>query len=237
MALIIDVDTDFDSTLPLFVHSPGVSGYTHRFVAGQLTVATGADVTAWPDIGPVPASMTVQDAGATAPNLGVVNGEKYVSFDGVEDGLRSSGYGSAQKTGMLVTRTTRAAGVSSNLAFQGGVVISRGSANDARILLSGGAPSVGTAASTMITGTWEIVMWVGDGNNSFIRAGAAKSPLMTGVATGIATYTGFGREGVSRQMGDVAEHVVWDRALTDAELDTVMNAMIARYGATLGVTA
>ena len=239
MALVTDIDTDFDSSLPTYVHSIGVTGFSHRYVASTINAADGADVLTWNDlVGTAHATVALSDAGATPPNMGISAGEKYLSFDGNLDGMRSSNFGVAHKTLIEVVRVIQAPGLSTNLWYAGGVVTSRNSTNAATLLLSGGAPSVSSPANSMLSNVWEIVMTVADGNNSFIRAGSAKSPLMaTGVATGIATYLGLGREGVSRMKADVAEAIAFERILSDAELDTVMNALIARYGPTLGVTA
>jgi hypothetical protein len=223
-----------DTTLPVAVHSVGIDGYSHRYVAkalpGMEGLTEGNDVATWPSLGTITSPLTPSGntSGTDAPLFRANSGNPYVEFDGVDDGLGIAGYASdSAKTVVMVMRRTGGSGTPVVLSGST-LILSRGGS----LTLSGntgGIPSV-----SITSAAWHVVTVVSNGNGSFTVVDGVKSSQTPANVTGKMSVFRLGREASSYGAFDLAEVIAYSDAKSEADIATIRAALQAGYP-TLGI--
>jgi hypothetical protein len=233
-ALNITVDSTFDSTLPVSLYSLGVPGPANRYVADALTEAVAAQVASWAD--KAGTLNLVSAAPNQSPVVGSQLGFKYLSFDGVQHGLKGSFANSAIKTVVMVVRVTTATGASCNYMFGGGVNFNRDTGGAATEFLPGLTTNARTSSGSMPVDKWHVVCYtVGTtaADNTINLNGIESATKAAGTPTGVLYQYSLGREATSFGKFDIAEMVGYAGILDPTQRLTVVNSMKSRYASLL----
>lgn len=229
-ALTITVDSNFDPTLPISLHSPGAGGYVNRYVASTLTGTAGSAVPSWEDhAGGV---TLVPDNASQQPTLGLEGSQKYVAFDGVSNRLKGNLAAGAVKTIAMVVRPKAAEGVANYVLFCGDVLVQKHSTEAAAMLVAG-APAARTPVGSMQAGKWSIIVAVVDGGGSIVWANGQASPNTAATATGVTSRFAFGLDSGVAAPADVAELIGWPTALNASQCADVLAALRRQYASIL----
>lgn len=211
---------------PRIIRTPGVSGYSARFIADHLDVPDGAILSSWTSVaGTVPTTMT-NVAGTAAVVAGTENGRRHLySPGGSSAGGRLLGPHTAQRPLTIAAVFKAAAGVT-NPAGMTGTTMGRN---------SGGAyiGTSGSQSATSVTHDGWVFMLIAqsaDGNNSYVlRADGTEVAVATGVAAA-GTFGGiFFGAATAGQASYIRELLYWPTQLTLSDRDKVHAYMKSRY--------
>jgi hypothetical protein len=233
-ALNITVDSVFDATLPVSLHSLGVVGAANRYVADTLTEAVAAQVASWAD--KAGTLNLVSAAPNQSPVVGSQLGFKYLSFDGVQHGLKASFANAAIKTVAMVVRVTTATGSSCNYMFGGGVNFNRDSGGAATMFFPGLTTNPRTNNGSMPVDKWHVVIYtVGTtaADTAIQLNGIESATKAAGTPAGVLYQYSIGREATSFGKFDLAEMIGFPGVLDAAQRLTVYNSLKNRYAALL----
>lgn len=205
-----------------------VAGVFRRYVASQIPKRAGQEVTTWNDSAGSGVPLTLTGAGlssATAPTVVDRTGRHAVYFDGVTDGLAAT-LALAQPFSMFMAyRVVSIKPGANNVMLGGGVnVFISGSLN--KWQLNAGA---GLNVSALTPDTAKHVLGaVANGGASSLVIDTTRQ---TGAAgSGSKTALVVGQLPGSPVEIDVYEIDVYNGALTDAEVDSVISALKSEHG-------
>jgi len=222
---------------PVYVpptYSLSVTGASRRYVASSLADSkVGTVITQLDSVGepgePKFLRPVVSGSGATLRNAG---GVKYLEFDGVANRMYVPAFTVAQPYTFAVVYKLRSTGTSKViLSLINGTPASptlRREANGNIVFDAGSAQPVvpGAALGT----TWHLAYISVNGASTIIGIdGTTATPGTPG--TGSVTGLRIGQGASDYSDIDVAEVVMWDRALTSGELASVRTDMKAQYAA------
>lgn len=210
------------------------------------SLGTGDTVVQWADQSGN-ANHALQINEALAPTLapGAVNGMPVVRFDGVDDFLDVADSDSLSIIGDISTfYVIRFTDFATFRAVWGKTVVNQPAPNDLYALPTSGAPRFfrgnGVSGAQQVTGTR------GYPANTFILAGVQQggrtaTHYLGGAANGSGTITaatvdgnrslrvGSRDDGATRMKGDIAELLIYDRALSASERTAVQRYLAERY--------
>jgi hypothetical protein len=220
------------ATLPQFIHALPVTSPVRRYVAASLPASqVGVQQAQWTDL--VGTAHYTQATTAKRPTLRQTGAIRYIEFDNVDDTLTGPAFQASGYCAFSVVRFRRAANAgywpaidmnSGNTVFQLGT--------DGRMV--GFAPGL-TPSTPVIPGTaWHVFMLQANGSAagaSFLRMDDteiawAHAPQAVGVPR--IAVTGASGTTIMAAM-DVAEQVVYSRALTADERNSTVAALRAAY--------
>ncbi|WP_213573263.1 PKD domain-containing protein [Rhodococcus sp. USK13] len=215
---------------------PGVSGYSFRWVADEVTAADGTAVASLADweSGKNLANATL----ASQPTVQTVAGERVIRFDGTDDFLSVTGltaWGSCVVIGRYVSDAPDAvAGIFS--ATDGKPGLQRGtSATSYRgtVVWTGARSVTAPSGVTLPNGTWFcFAMRNTNGDARYEQNGSAVT-LATADAVETATTFQIGRRNTAYGKVEIAEVILYPGQLTDAHMASIYAAARANHPALL----
>lgn len=217
-------------SLPVVIHSVGVAGYSHRYIASYLTGAADDPVTVWPEIRGNDA--LTQKSGR--PVLADSNGVRGVRFDGAHDDIGIAAFPAVQRTLALVVRILAADGVNTGIVSAGPASanpsVVRTASNEIGLFSPSGAAAAQSTGAAALK-QWSALFVRFDTNTAKLRVNASGTDL--NVPT---NGNGMGGLFIGQGGGDfgqiiVAEAVLWPAVLTEVQLAAVQSSLRQRYPA------
>ena len=225
--------------LPAALYSLGVNDYAHRWASERIALPVGATMTEWPDASANPVPL----AGSN-PALQVASdaGFKYLKKVSGSAGaamIAANAIGGVQIAqtivAVAVADPTNAAGGTRNVLGVPFGQLGRASNGAWQAAFSGGYAGVSGQGAT--DAGWEFVAIAHDAGASLAnegftaqRASGQRRTLSSGTAAAVTATRDINIYGnVSALEFGILEIVVWNRRLSDAELNTVRAAMQAKY--------
>ncbi|AUM16455.1 MULTISPECIES: GDSL-type esterase/lipase family protein [Rhodococcus] len=225
---------DHPSPDPYVRQDPGVTGYSSRWVAAELTGADGTAVASWTDTD-TQIALT-QPTGTKQPTLQTVGGVKVVRFDGVDDELRNTAL-TAYNSIAIVFRmadtapTDTSPGLFSSADAMG---VARGtSASQYRtnVFFAGTGRSVSPGTVTAPNGVGRfLVLRNNDGDARMEVNGVAVTNTTAATATTVTSLL-LGQRNNSFGNIEIVEVMVFPTGLTDAQMATLYTYAKSQYPA------
>lgn len=226
MAKLITLNETIANPLaPRILRTPGVGGYSARFIANHLNEAVGATISQWSSVGgTVPTTLSTLGTVAATTKVATDGGIKHINSPG------DSANGGRLIGPHVTTRPVTMAAVVrmdvNRLDFMGitGSTLTRASGG----IYQG--KSGNSAYTSTNTATWAFVMLAQAADNSFVvRANNLEASQATGAAAA-GTFGGlyFGSTAAGAS-ADVREMIYWPKQLDATEREAVYAYMKTRY--------
>lgn len=239
MALVFTSDTEptgDTTTLPNFLHSAGVAGYSDRFLAKYATTS-GGDATAIPSQVSGSAATLVPATSLRRPAVGTESGFQKLTFDAAATDYATATGLTAYRTIVGVFNMTSATGADRGVVGDttGDLALYRssGDGNIGKVQFPGtGSLAVATTPMTdwcVFGASWDGTnrkVWyqqVGGTAKTGSNASGSSDPAMTTIGIGQA----FGAYGSF----DFVELLTYPTALTNTDFAAIYAAMAAHYAA------
>lgn len=227
MSKLIVVDSAVtNASAPRIVRTPGVGGYSSRFIANHLDVPDGATLSTWASSAGT-APITLGLVGGTASiTAGTENGIRHVySPGGATAGARLLGPHTTQRP-LTIAAVFKASPNVSQIVGMTGTAMARNAAGNYQGVSS-------SAAITSVSHDGWVFMLIAqsaDANNSFIvRADSAEVTGATGTVAA-PTFGGFYfGPTTAGQPAYLREMIAWPTQLNLADRDKVHAYMRSRY--------
>lgn len=221
------IDMGWSTATPIYkptapLAPAGVEGYSHRYVASRSSLTTDAPAGEIPN--EVNGGLPLANAVAIQqPILRRSGSEAWLDFDGVDDDLQISSFAASQPFSVSLVVRPNSTAAKTMLGLR---------ANTPFVQMSWGVGKTtiratnGSADSLTSTGNWHVITGVWNGATSLLAVDAnaiVTSDLGVGDANKFSLGDGVG--GNWWMDYDVAEVIVWGRALSAAEAAAVYTQM------------
>lgn len=213
------------------------TGYKYRWKVGDLSaLADGAAVTTWAsDSGSATSSTLTQSTAAKKPIVTTDAGKRVVRFDGTDDELAfAPPAATAQPVTVIIRGKFRAAPNDPvGLMWANGSGFSLTSTYNGGLRMYAGSAQIQAPTGQITVGTTFTAAAVANGASSAVRVGnntkVTGNPGTLGIsASGARIGYAYGSSDYWTQL-DLYEIVIYDRVLTDAEIDQAHTFLNATY--------